>query len=457
VTRLPRLDVVGKRTIQMRTLLAGLETEEAHEIICQAYTFGYPLVLMDVARRLMTGIRRLAEDESHDPFTPGIRVSSRTPQLNPDVLSGVGWFELAREPQLFRIPNYEGGFYSIQVIDAWTNVLASIGSRASASRYHDLIVVGPRSSSPRAHRGQLVLSSSTSVVWVLGRVEFASGQDDLFVLDLQRSLPIRLWSSDDRPFHNIATSVHADAGRSPQEHVARMEGAEFFARLNALMVDSPPSVADAKALSVFSAVGIGVGLPFEVKGDSALAKRVDASARTALARIVVEANRPSGYLVNGWWRSVRRAHEADYMSRAVIALADVGAAAAEEMVALRADIDANGEPLWGHHRYALRFPPRQLPPVRGFWSVAIYNARDEVVDNPIDRHAISSRRELTVARDGSITISIQQTSPGPARDANWLPVPHDHFHLVLRLYWPKHDVLTGSWAPPAIERLESGG
>src|SRR5262245_47531528 len=124
----------------MRTLLAGLETEEAHEIICQAYTFGYPLVLMDVARRLMTGAWRLErDDESHEPLATGSRVSSRTPQLNPDVLSGVGWLELVREPQLFRIPNLEGGFYSIQVIDAWTNVLASIGSRASASRHHDLI------------------------------------------------------------------------------------------------------------------------------------------------------------------------------------------------------------------------------------------------------------------------------------------------------------------------------
>jgi hypothetical protein len=218
------------------------------------------------------------------------------------------------------------------------------------------------------------------------------------------------------------------------------------------MVDNPPSVADAKALSLFSAIGIGAGLPFEVKADAAVSKRVDASARTALARIAVEAKRPSGYLVNGWWRSVRRTHEADYMSRAVIALADIGAASAEEIFALRADIDGDGEPLWGHHRYALRFRARQLPPVRGLWSVAMYNARDAVVENPIDRHAISSRRELTVARDGSITIYIQNTSPGSARDPNWLPVPHDHFHLILRLYWPKDDVLTGSWTPPPIER-----
>jgi hypothetical protein len=437
----------------MRTLLAGLETEEAHEIICQAYTFGYPLVLMDVARRLMTDARPAAtDDRPPERFAPDARVSSRTTPLNPDLLSGIGWLELDREPQLFRIPNYEGGFYSIQVIDAWTNVLASIGSRASSTGYHDLIVVGPRSSAAHAHRGQLVLSSSASVVWLVGRVELASGQDDPRVPDLQRLLPIRLWSRDDRPFHNISRSDNANAGQSPQEHIARMDGTEFFARLNALLVDNPPSVADAKALSLFSAIGIGAGLPFEVKGDAAVSKRVDASARTALARIVVEAQRPSGYLVNGWWRSVRRTHEADYMSRAVIALADIGAASAEEIFALRADIDGDGEPLWGHHRYALRFRSRQLPPVRGFWSVAMYNARDAVVENPIDRHAISSRRELTVARDGSITIYIQNTSPGSPRDANWLPVLHDHFHLILRLYWPKDDVLTGSWTPPPIER-----
>jgi hypothetical protein len=437
----------------MRTILASLETEEAHEIICQAYTFGYPLVLMDVARRLMTEARPAAHDDASLAY--GGPISSRTRQLNPEVLSGVGWLELLREPRLFRIPDYAGRFYAIQVIDAWSNVLTSIGSRPSSSGHHHLAVVGPRSSSASGQRGRLVVSSPTSVIWLLGRVEHAGGLDDAVVRDLLESLPIASWSRDDRPLHNIATAYDIEAGQSPHDRLARMDGGEFFARLNGLMIDNPPSVADVQAMTLFSAIGIGPGLPFDVKGDAAVSKRVDASAHTALARIVVEAQRPSGYFVNGWWRSVRRAHEADYMSRAVTALADLGAPAAEETVWFRADSDGDGEPLWGRHRYVLRFPPRQLPPVRGFWSVAMYNARDAIVDNPIDRHAISSRRELIVARDGSITIYIQQTSPGSARDSNWLPIPHDHVHLILRLYWPRDDVLTGSWTPPPIVRLGS--
>lgn len=437
----------------MRTLLAGLETEEAHEIICQAYTFGYPLVLMDVARRLMTDARPAAHDDAS--LANGATMSSRTRPLNPDVLSGVGWLELLREPHLFSIPGSADRFYAIQVIDAWSNVLTSIGSRPSSSGHHHLTIVGPRSSSANGQRGRLVVSSPTSVIWLLGRVEHADGPDDAVVRDLKDALPIASWSLDDRPLDNIATAYDIETGQSPHERLAHMDGGEFFARLNALMVDNPPSAADVEALTLFSAIGIGPGLPFDVKGDTVVSKRVDASAHTALARIVVEAQRPSGYFVNGWWRSVRRAHEADYMSRAVTALAGLGAPSADETISFRADVDHDGEPLWGRHRYVLRFPPRQLPPVRGFWSVAMYNSRDAIVDNPIDRHAISSRRELIVARDGSITIYIQQTSPGPARDSNWLPIPHDHVHLILRLYWPREDVLTGSWTPPPVVRLGS--
>ena len=58
--------------------------------------------------------------------------------------------------------------------------------------------------------------------------------------------------------------------------------------------------------------------------------------------------------------------------------------------------------------------------------------------------------------DGSLTIYVQKTSPGKAKESNWLPAPDGPIYLVMRLYWPKTEAPSvlppgeGTWQPPAI-------
>jgi hypothetical protein len=58
--------------------------------------------------------------------------------------------------------------------------------------------------------------------------------------------------------------------------------------------------------------------------------------------------------------------------------------------------------------------------------------------------------------DGSLTIYIQNKSPGPDRESNWLPAPAGPIYLVIRLYWPKETAPSilpagkGSWQPPGV-------
>ena len=57
--------------------------------------------------------------------------------------------------------------------------------------------------------------------------------------------------------------------------------------------------------------------------------------------------------------------------------------------------------------------------------------------------------------DGSLTLYIQNKSPGADRKANWLPAPADPVYLVMRLYWPKEtppSILDGTWKPPVIRK-----
>jgi hypothetical protein len=52
--------------------------------------------------------------------------------------------------------------------------------------------------------------------------------------------------------------------------------------------------------------------------------------------------------------------------------------------------------------------------------------------------------------DGSIDILLQNTQPTTLH-ANWLPTPLAPFNLTLRLYWPEHSVLNGTYTIPPVD------
>ena len=96
-----------------------------------------------------------------------------------------------------------------------------------------------------------------------------------------------------------------------------------------------------------------------------------------------------------------------------------------------------------------------MPPVRGFWSLTMYDAQYFFVANPLNRYTLSQRNALKSNPDGSVNLYIQAANPGPDKESNWLPAPSGPFNLMLRLYWPKEhppSLLDGTWQPPPVER-----
>jgi hypothetical protein len=76
------------------------------------------------------------------------------------------------------------------------------------------------------------------------------------------------------------------------------------------------------------------------------------------------------------------------------------------------------------------------------------------VQNPINRQSISARENLKANTDGSVDLYIQNESPGPDKESNWLPAPKDQFVLMMRLYWPSEkapSILDGSWKIPQVK------
>ena len=154
----------------------------------------------------------------------------------------------------------------------------------------------------------------------------------------------------------------------------------------------------------------------------------------------------------------------DWLKRAAAAKAGIYGNDPEEATYPLTRADGEGQKLDGSkHNYTLTFAAGQYPPVNAFWSVTMYDGKSQLlIKNPINRYLINSPMEPNLKKnaDGSLTLYIQNKSPGKDKESNWLPAPNDLIYLVMRLYWPKTEAPSilpageGTWKPPGIVKVK---
>ena len=117
------------------------------------------------------------------------------------------------------------------------------------------------------------------------------------------------------------------------------------------------------------------------------------------------------------------------------------------------DVDGASRRLDGVNRYTATFKKGQLPPVKGFWSLTLYNEEHFFNPNALGRYSLGTKNaSLRFGADGSLTLYAQRDDPGGDKTSNWLPAPAGPFSLYLRAYWPEEKILDGSWTPPTAVR-----
>jgi hypothetical protein len=432
------------------------------DVATDAYIYGYPLVLMDLTRQVLTNVPSPVDKAAPVNQIGNMRkfpepTDTAVVSPNADTLYSFSFLDLAREPMVLSVPETGKRYYLMQMLDAWTNVFAAPGTRTTGNGQCDFAIVGP-SSKGTLPENLKVIRAPTSLVWIIGRTQTNGKEDYAAVNAIQDKYKLRPLSA----FGKVTTAAarpavdpSIDMKTPPVQQVAQMDANTFFLRLNILMKDNPPVAADSDDLKRFAPLGIAPGKPFDLKSlDPAIAKSLKEGVRSGLAKIVAEAKKTHGEVLNGWefMADVGR-YGTNYLWRAVVALVGLGANLPEDAVYPRATKDAGGQPLTGANEYVIRFGKGQLPPVGAFWSITLYNSKQFFVPNPINRYAIGDRDELKFDDDGSLTIYVQNESPGKDKESNWLPAPKDSFNLFMRLYWPKKEILEGKWRPPEIERL----
>lgn len=435
--------------------------DEAHEIAEEAYIYAYPLVLMELTRKVATGasdtdqMRAPINRFSHRRTFPDAKFKDVV-RPNADTLYSSLWFDVGDEPLVLTLPDTAGRYHVIPLMDMWTDVFASLGTRTTGNHGGTFAIVGPdwKGTLPD---GVGMIRSPTNVGWIIGRYQTNGPRDYPNVHKLQAGLQARPLSSGDAATDAAggAQMPAADRGIPPVVQAATMEPAQFFAMFAELMKRNPPHASDYAILRRMERLGIVVGKDFDLAETSTVIQQAIAKgAKDGYQRIV--SRRSAMRITGNGWMAIGNSlgvYGNDYLQRAFVAYAGLGALPPEEAIYPMAAFDGEGKPLNGASRYVIRFEKDQIPPADAFWSLTMYGEDQFFVDNPLQRFALGDRDTLQFNPDGSLDLYVQATSPGAEKESNWLPAPNGAFTMNMRLYLPRPEAIDGRWSPPLIRQV----
>lgn len=382
---------------------------------------------------------------------------------NSDTPYSFVWVDLRAEPMVVSVPAVDPKrYYAVQLIDGNTFNYGYIGSRATGSEAGDYMVVGPEWKGATPAGVKKVFQSTTQFSFVLFRTQLFDPADIGNVMKVQagyKAQPLSAYLKQPTP----PASPAVNFPKIDKELVKT----NFFEYLDFCLQFAPALESEKDIRAKLARIGVGPGKTFSFK-DLPLEHKAEILVGMKQGeRKVGEAVAKGGVSLNGWQvNSVFGSptlYNGDALKRAAVAKAGIYGNDSVEAVYPLTRVDAEGKTLDGaKHNYALTFPAGQLPPVNAFWSVTMYDGKTQLlIENPINRYLINSPMLPTMEKnaDGSLTLYIQNKSPGADKESNWLPAPDGPIYLVMRLYWPKTEapsilpVGKGTWQPPGIKRV----
>jgi len=427
-----------------------------------AYIYGYPLVTMEMTRRVITNVAK--PEGTHAPMGQLIKLREYpnasfrdVTAHNADTLYTTAFFEVDKEPWVLSVPDMKGRYYLLPMLDGWTNVFQAPGKHTTGTDAQTYAITGP-SWTGTLPQGVREYKSPTNIVWLLGRIYCTGTSEDYkAVHELQDQFKLVPLSAYGKPYTPPEGKVDPsiDMKTAVREQVNRMDAVAYFTLLAQLMKSNPSAAADAQALAKFAKIGLVPGKDFDAsKLNADFAKRIP---EIAFDRIMLQFKVNKDFQhINGWNFTTKPAlYGTDYLMRALITAIGLGANRPQDAVYPTSLKDAHDDAYDGANKYVVHFDKGQTPPAEGFWSITMYDTGYFFVANPINRYSISPRQNLKSNSDGSLDLYIQKDSPGADKESNWLPAPAGKFVLMMRLYWPNENdpsILGGTWTIPEVKK-----
>jgi hypothetical protein len=440
-------------SFSMPTALSAetVSMEETSKIASEAYLYAYPMLYN------YKTLFQQAVDPSFPGYVGGFNrfrhYSRGFSPADKDIVTpsndtpySWAWLDLRAEPMVVSVPAAPNRYYVLQWFDLYTHNFAYLGSRATGTAAGNYLFVGPDWTGETPAGITKVLRAETGIIGTLTRTSWSGPADRDGLVAMQQQYRIRPLSE----FTGAKPPVPAPAWQFPAWDEARANSISFIDYLNFLLRFAPAVDSEKAMMARFEKIGIGPGRPFDPAAiDPATRSAIEAGIKDGAGQLQAELAKTTSSVNLFGTRAFLGSNYV--MSRAVGAAIGIYGNSKEEAYYTAYSVDAAKQPLDGSKRYVLHFAKDQVPPVKFFWSMTMYNLPDRLlVDNPIERYAIGSRTDgLKTNTDGSVDILLQAASPGGDKQSNWLPTPSQGpFFMVLRMYGPEGKLAAGEWQAP---------
>ena len=436
--------------------------EKAKQIAKEAYTFAYPMI---EHYKIMFG-QAIAEQSPVYEGPANVMVHKRelldakyraVVGANNSTLYTLTWLNLNTEPLVFTVPPIpEDRYFVFQFADVYTHNFAYSCPRVTGNAGGKYLIAGPNWNGETPEGITDVFKSEGDFVFMVGRIYIRGREELKTVHALQDQLDLVTLSNFEGKEAPVKTKIDW-----PIYNEEKAKSAEFISYVNFLLHHVEIHPTEKELFEKFSKIGIGANKPFSIdKMDPAISKAIEDGVKEALDEITAHASN-IGKKVNGWNNfgagfGNRNAMQGRYLDRAAAAMVGIYGNDPEENSTYTTMVDMDGATLdASKYNYILEFPAGQTPPVKGFWSITMYDAESYMIENPIDRYSIYGEDDLLKYGEGnSLRLYFQHESPGKSKEGNWLPSPNDKFFLGLRIYWPKKEVVDGTWVPPVLKKVK---
>jgi hypothetical protein len=372
---------------------------------------------------------------------------------NQDVVYAAGYFDLSKEPIVFQVPDFGDRFWVYALWDARTDEFSNIGKQYE-TKPGFYMMVGPNWTGIPPSGITAVVRSSTNAVLAATRTFMDDTPED------HRAVQTVLSQINFYPLSEFDGQMKTtDWSKLPHFPAPPTKGETqwvnpdtFFDELPAVMKQVPPLPGEEALYAWIGSVLEAATKDREIK-ETLIETAVVAEREMITPFLKWRYNgRPAG---NGWNSPVNNAEwGTDYLNRTGTAKSNMYDNRPQETKYIYTDDDSQGKQLNGQNSYAITFGKGEVPPVKGFWSLTLYNAEHFFHPNLLNRYSLGTKNKtLKYNADGSLTLYAGAKSPAPDKESNWLPAPNGAFSLLIRAYWADKASIDGQWTPPAVRQV----